>query len=530
MRQNTLLLIIVMITMFSCNPEKQVAFEALDSSGEQYRPAIHFTPEANWMNDPNGMVYYEDEYHLFYQYYPDSNVWGPMHWGHAVSEDMVSWERLPIALYPDSIGDIFSGSAVIDWKNTTGFQTGEHPPMVAIFTQHLMEGEKAGRVDYQSQGIAYSLDKGRTWTVYDGNPVIPNPGIKDFRDPKVIWHEENQEWVMAFAAGDRIKFYTSPNLIDWQFESDFGMEEGDHGGVWECPDIFKLKVEGEDREKWVLLVSINPGAPNGGSGTQYFVGDFDGKTFTNNQDPEHTSWLDYGRDNYAGVTWSDIPEEDGRRLFIGWMSNWNYGQVVPTETWRSAMTLPRSLHLKRNNETGVYRVDSRPVKELEVLEVEIIQMDDIAKIDQNEIFSIAKGDGQLFKHPYKVKVTFDLTKSSSTDFGIRLDNPETGDIYKLGFKDGRLYSDRTKSGLVDFEERFAKEIHYALARNISDDDKVELEVFFDRSSVEIFVNNGESVMTELYFPQNGYTRGHIFSSEGEVTINGFTTTSLKPIW
>ena len=522
------LLLLFALTLISCSKEQPALVFELQE--EQYRPQIHFTPEANWMNDPNGMVYYEDEYHLFYQYHPDSTVWGPMHWGHAVSKDMVTWERLPIALYPDSLGDIFSGSAVIDWKNTTGFQNGEHPPMVAIFTQHLMEGERSGRIDFQTQGIAYSLDKGRTWTVYDGNPVIPNPGIKDFRDPKVIWHEESEKWVMVFAAGDCIKFYTSPNLIDWQFESDYGMEEGAHGGVWECPDIFKLRIEGEDREKWVLLVSINPGAPNGGSGTQYFVGDFDGKTFTNSQYPERTSWLDYGRDNYAGVTWSDIPEEDGRRLFIGWMSNWDYAQVVPTEEWRSAMTLPRSLHLKRNDQTGVYSVESRPVKELESLESDKIEMKYNAKVGKNNVYRFDQRNDKQFQLPYKLEVTFDLSESSSKYFGVRLDNPETGDVYELGFKDGRLFSDRTKSGNTDFEERFAKEIHYTQTRNISDDQKVELEVFFDHSSVEIFVNNGEFSMTELYFPKQGYMRGLIFSKEGEVTFNGLTTTSLKSIW
>ncbi|NNF34850.1 MAG: glycoside hydrolase family 32 protein, partial [Saprospiraceae bacterium] len=208
---------------------------------EQYRPQFHFSPESNWMNDPNGMVYYEGEYHLFYQYYPDSNVWGPMHWGHAVSTDMVHWEHLPIALYPDSLGLIFSGSAVIDWNNTSGFGSESNPPMIAIFTHHLMEGEKAGRNDFQYQSIAYSLDKGRSWTKYEGNPVVPNPGIRDFRDPKVIWDEENTQWVMTFAAYDKVRFYTSKDMKEWEFTGTFGIDGDDR--LWECPDLFPMTVE-----------------------------------------------------------------------------------------------------------------------------------------------------------------------------------------------------------------------------------------------------------------------------------------------
>ena len=340
---------------------------------EQHRPQYHFSPPEQWMNDPNGMVFYEGEYHLFYQHYPDSNVWGPMHWGHAISTDMLNWEHLPIALYPDELGYIFSGSAVVDWKNTSGFGDGTTPPLIAIYTYHEPEkAREADRTDFQYQGIAYSLDKGRTWTKYEGNPVLDNPGIRDFRDPKVMWHEESQKWIMTLAVKDHISFYSSPDLKAWTFESDFGADVGGHGGVWECPDLFLLPVTGTDEEKWVLLVSINPGGPAGGSATQYFIGDFDGSTFsldstfatdvTPVNGEERSVWIDYGADNYAGVTWSDIPEHDGRRLFIGWMSNWAYSQVVPTTVWRSAMTLPREMRLEKR--AGSYRISSKPVKEL----------------------------------------------------------------------------------------------------------------------------------------------------------------------
>jgi fructan beta-fructosidase len=258
------------------------------------------------MNDPNGMVYYKGEYHLFYQHYPEKSVWGPMHWGHAISTDLVHWEHMPIAIYPDSLGYIFSGSAVADYNNTSGLGTKENPPLVAFFTYHDMKAEKEGRfTEIESQAIAYSLDKGRTWTKYKGNPVVKNPGIRDFRDPKVIWHNDSKQWIMSIASGQVIKFYSSPNCLDWTYLSEFGEGRGEHGGVWECPDLFPLQVKGSNETKWVLIVNINPGGPAGGSATQYFVGDFNGKEFISAQ--SKTQWMDYGKDNYAGVTWSNAP-------------------------------------------------------------------------------------------------------------------------------------------------------------------------------------------------------------------------------
>ncbi|WP_374960300.1 glycoside hydrolase family 32 protein, partial [Gilvibacter sp.] len=324
----------------------ELASEFTSKYDEPYRLQYHFSPPAKWMNDPNGLVYNDGVYHLFYQYYPDDIVWGPMHWGHATSTDMVHWEHKPIALYPDEHGLIFSGSAVVDHNNTSGFGKDGVAPLVAIFTYHLMEGEQAGRTDYQTQGIAYSLDNGDTWTKYEGNPVIGNDGIKDFRDPKVFWDKNTEQWVMVLVAGDHAKFYRSANLKDWQHMSDFGKDQGAHGGVWECPDLFKLRIQGSYDARWVLLISINPGAPNGGSGTQYFIGDWDGETFTTTQ--EEPLWIDYGTDNYAGVTYNNEPNQE--RLFIGWMSNWNYARNTPTEVWRSSMTLPRRLQLKEFKE------------------------------------------------------------------------------------------------------------------------------------------------------------------------------------
>jgi len=527
MKNHILLSLIFAVMLCSCEQGSEESnLENLPSfAQEAFRPQIHFSPKENWMNDPNGMVYYDGEYHLFYQYYPDSTVWGPMHWGHAISTDMVHWEELPIALYPDELGYIFSGSAVIDWNNTSGLQDGEHPPMIAIFTHHnIKEEREEGNNTFQYQSIAYSNDKGRTWAMYEGNPVVPNPGIRDFRDPKVSWHEATGKWVMIFAAADRVRLYSSPNLIDWDFESEFGADLGAHGGVWECPDLFPLQVEGTDDTKWVMLVSINPGGPNGGSATQYFVGDFDGKTFTTAQND--TKWLDYGRDNYAGVTWSDIPKEDGRRLFIGWMSNWDYAQVVPTESWRSAMTLPRSLHLLGGDE---FIVASRPVKELEALEDKQVNLLDTTQ-ETETAFLLTEGSGMKLGIPYKIDLQIDLDQTTAKEFKITLDNPTNGDEYFLNFSSTELTSDRGKTGKTDFGEKFAQTVHKADISRQMAGSSLQIEVYVDASSMEVFLNNGELVMTEVLFPTEGFDRAFITPADGKLKIESFSSTELKSIW
>ncbi|MEQ8242851.1 glycoside hydrolase family 32 protein [Fulvivirga sp.] len=497
----------------ACAPKKeeQVVVEVENTAyyGEQHRLQFHFSPEAHWMNDPNGMFYYEGEYHLFYQYYPDSTVWGPMHWGHAVSTDMVIWEHLPVALYPDDLGYIFSGSVVVDKNNTSGLGTAENPPLVAIFTYHQPEMEKAGKIDYQYQGIAYSTDKGRTWTKYENNPVLPNPGIKDFRDPKVFWYEEGQKWVMSLAVLDHITFYSSPDLKSWTKESDFGFELGGHGGVWECPDLIRMG------DKWVLLVSINPGGPNGGSATQYFIGDFDGKTFTP-QDQE-TRWIDMGRDNYAGVTWSNVPEEDGRILFLGWMSNWNYAQVVPTEKWRSAMTVARTFELKAME--GKHILASYPVKELEKLRGESIAVN-------------ASGSSMdLMKDGYQL-ADMDLTITSEGealgDFELQLYNDQN-DTLKFGYsaERGAFYINRDTAGNNDFSEEFNGD---QLAPYDLDAKEMPLRVLMDVGSVEIFVNGGELVMTSLYFPESPFTNARLVTKNPQPIKAEGNIYKLKGIW
>lgn len=532
MKSHCLLLVWVSVLMalVACG-QKPVKTPAPGSDyREPHRPQFHFSPAAQWMNDPNGMVFYEGEYHLFYQYYPGANVWGPMHWAHAISTDLVHWEHLPIALFPDSLGYIFSGSAVIDWKNTSGFGKNGQPPMVAIFTYHNMDREKANRKDVETQAIAYSNDRGRTWTKYSKNPVINNPEKdRDFRDPKVVWDEGSRQWVMVLAVGDHAEFWGSPNLKDWTFLSDFGHQFGSHGGVWECPDLFPITVEGSTEQKWVLLLNINPGHPNGGSGTQYFVGEFDGKAFNLDESfaktvPKGTGqWFDYGKDNYAGVTWSDVPKSDGRRLLIGWMSNWEYALKVPTVAWRSANTLPRSLHLHKT--PGGYRLHTKPVAELRQLRAKTVPL---PGVDITGAFDLEPKTGFSFSTA-ELELEFDVDKSTAARWGIELRNNK-GETYRIGFEkaQNRFFSDRTNTGERGFSETFADKIHYA--PRLVNDKTMRLHLFLDHASAEMFADDGAVSMTEIFFPTEPFTNARIFGEGGNVRLSSGKVSQLKRIW
>jgi fructan beta-fructosidase len=522
--KSLLMLVLCGIILASCgsgrNNKHLDANQELAGYMEKYRPQFHFSPETGWMNDPNGMVFYAGEYHLFYQYYPDSTVWGPMHWGHAVSTDMVHWTHLPIALYPDSLGYIFSGSAVVDADNTSGFGTENIPPMVAVFTYHNSELEKTGSVAFQSQGIAWSIDKGRTWTKYSGNPVLPNPGKKDFRDPKVFWHNETGRWIMILAVQDRVNLYSSADLKSWSFESEFGSDAGAHGGVWECPDLFPLKVEGSADTKWVMLVSINPGGPNGGSATQYFTGKFVGKKFI--PDENGVKWMDWGTDNYAGVTWSDIPETDDRRLFLGWMSNWNYATVVPTTVWRSAMTVPRELAL--TYEKGKYYLSSRPVSELTILrkESKSIIPEEVSNSSDADLIIEDQGLNQS-----EIEFELKIPEGYNDSLGIILEN-NIGENTIIGYSvpGKHIFIDRTKSGNTSFSERFAgvATAPYESGRTL------KMHLFIDASSVELFVDNGKLVMTSLFFPAESYTKLRFFSKSPKSYPEIVRYYKLENIW
>ena len=505
--KNAFFYLLVILILVSCKVEnKRLQYT------EQHRPQFHFSPPEKWMNDPNGLVYFEGEYHLFYQFYPDSTVWGPMHWGHAVSKDLVHWENLPVALYPDSLGYIFSGSAVIDWKNTSGLQTGKNPPMIAIFTQHSEERIKEGRIDFQNQSIAYSNDKGRTFLKYSSNPVLLNHWERDFRDPKVSWNASLQKWIMVLAVGQKVEFYSSANLIKWDYLSDFGRDAGAHGGVWECPDLFQIKAG--DKEKYILIVNINPGAPNGGSGVQYFVGNFDGKNFINDNPKETTLWLDYGPDDYAGVTFSDVPVEDGRRIIIGWMSNWAYATKVPTVKWRSAMTIPRVLELA-DTKSGL-RLSSTPVKELE-------------KIRKSKADHILSADS-----PFKISglneiiLDTDMSEGTADEFGLVFSN-NLGEKLIIGYlkQSNQFYIDRTGSGKTSFTQNFSG-IH--IAPRAETGNNIKMHMYLDNSSLEMFADGDIISMTDIFFPNSNFDHLTSFQKNGKLKSQTCVIYELSSVW
>ena len=522
---NKIIFFSLLIGFFTCNSiigqtinfsifsnEKLIA----DSSKiykEPFRPQFHFSPEKKWMNDPNGMVFYKGIYHLFYQYYPEDIVWGPMHWGHATSTDLIHWKHKKIALFPDKLGYIFSGSAVVDINNTSGLGTLKNPPMVAIFTYHDMEIEKSGGINIQSQALAYSLDDGENWIKYEGNPIIENKKLKDFRDPKVFWNSETKIWNMALVAGDHAQFYTSEDLIHWKKESEFGKEIGAHGGVWECPDLFKIKVEHSNKEKWVLLISINPGAPNGGSGTQYFVGNFDGKSFKTNQ--KEPKWIDYGTDNYAGVTYTNTP--DNKRIFIGWMSNWDYSRKTPTTHWRSAMTLPRELSLVEVK--GDYVLKSKVINQIKS---QVIPQFSKEKITLNP--------------EQKMELDYEILNQSEIKFKAKSKNIKlvfsnvVNDSLVINYNaKSKIFSiDRRHSGIVSFEESFSNKIHNAEVKNLVSK-SIDFRIFLDWSSIEIFLDEGIYSFTEQIFPTQPYTKLSVQSDESQ-EISNLEINKIKGIW
>lgn len=450
--------------------------DAQQKSDELHRPLFHFTPREHWMNDPNGMIYYNGTYHLFYQYHPYSSVWGPMHWGHATSKDLLKWDHRPIALYPDKNGMIFSGSAVWDKNNTSSLGTSGKGPLVAIFTYHNDSLAKSGSRVFQSQGIAYSNDDGTTWTKYQGNPVLGNPGINDFRDPKVFWHEDSKKWIMALAVFDRVHFYGSNNLKTWEKLSEFGLGYGVKNVLWECPDLFSLEYKG--KTIWVLLSNINPGGPNKGSSTQYFVGSFDGKTFQPYD--QEIRWADFGPDEYAGVTWSNTGD---RRIFTGWMSNWLYAQVVPTEKWRSALTVARELSIKEVG--GKFYLSSLPVKEL----------------NKYKGSNVPVQQGSI---SYDGTALIEVSTIAANDFSFRISN-NNGEYIEVGFEknENRFYIDRTQSGKTDFHKEFAQK---SVANRISTANTINLKLLLDQTSVELFGDDGLNVMSSIFFPSSTFNK------------------------
>ena len=451
---------------------------------KQYRPTYHFSPDWGWMNDPNGMVYKEGEWHLFFQYNPYGSFWGNMTWGHAVSKDLVHWEQLDNAIVPDSLGDIFSGSAIVDKENAAGFGK---DAIVAMYTS-------AGA--NQTQSIAYSLDGGRTFTKYAGNPVIVGD-VPDFRDPKLFWDDQTRQWKVILAAGQEVQFYSSDNLKDWTYDSSFGLSYGNHNGVWECPDLIRLPFEGKD--KYVLLLNINPGGPYGGSATQYFVGSYDGKTFKCDDLPTVTRWMDYGKDHYATVTWSNAPQ--GRTVAIAWMSNWQYANAVPTQQFRSSNSVPRDLSLVRKGKDVVLR--SMPSPEVDALRGTPRQI------------ALSTAPAELFEAPqkaYELVIRFSLAKKDGATFVL---SNEAGEQVVLTYEsETQSFSmDRRGSGNVKFSKSFPA-VTTAPARVGG---KMELRLLVDSASIEAF---GEDfAMTNLVFPSTPYNTLRMYgNTKADVTL------------
>jgi sucrose-6-phosphate hydrolase SacC (GH32 family) len=668
---------VIVLALNFCFTVSQAATNPPGYYSEPYRPQYHFTPEKNWMNDPNGLVFYEGEYHLFYQYNPFGDKWGHMSWAHAVSPNMVHWQHLPLALAEEDGVMIFSGSAVVDWHNSSGFGKDGKPPLVAIYT-----GCRANSDGTQFECIAFSNDKGRTWTKYSGNPVIDRHS-KDFRDPKVQWFEPTKSWVMtvSLSAEHQVCFYGSDNLKDWKLLSQFG-PAGATAGVWECPDLFELPLEGTHEKRWALAVNMNPGSIAGGSGGQYFIGQFDGTKFTadpgsimkptpefvpegrvladfegkdygdwkttgeafgpgpaqgrlGDQNPvdgylghglvnsyyhgdattgtltspefeitqpflnfligggsqketrmdllvagkvvrtatgsdaerlawsswdvreflnqkaalqivdnatggwghinvdqimladaparpasEAALWFDYGKDYYAAVSWSDIPKSDGRRLWIGWMNNWQYGGDEPTSPWRSAMSIPRQPGLRRTAE-GI-RLVQKPVREMEQLR------------DRHFTFKggdLAAANAWLAKKQIagqQLELVVELAPQTAGVQGVKvLKGAKEETVIGVDRDRGQVFVDRTRSGNVNFNPQFSG-VHVAPLPGIAG--QVKLHIFVDASSVEVFVNDGERMFTDLVFPSADSRGVEFFQSENGANISSVQVWTLKSVW
>ncbi|TWU40564.1 glycoside hydrolase family 32 protein [Novipirellula artificiosorum] len=464
---------------------------------EPFRPGFHFTPELNWMNDPNGLTYFGGEYHLFYQHNPLGNVWGHMSWGHAVSKDMFHWEHLPIAMYEENGVMVYSGSCIIDHNNTSGFGTGDEPPMIAIYTGHSDERE--------TQDIAYSNDRGRTWTKYGENPVI-DLGKKDFRDPKVFWHPPSQKWcmVVSLAREKRLQFYASPDLKNWSLLSEFGPAGVRSKSNWECPDLFELPIENEPgHTRWVLEADMGNGAVAGGSGGEYFTGMFDGQTFR--ADSTDSKWVDYGRDFYAPVTYSNLPRDDGRRVWVGWMNNWSTA-LNPTYPWRSAMSVPRELSLRRIGDQ--LRLCQRPVASIESLRKEPMLISNM---------EIEDGDTTLSARGQQLDLMLVIDPGTARRFGVRVlkgDHEQTEIGYDMATES--LSVDRTQSGNVKFHQDFSGK--HAGPLGLDPNGQVRLRLLVDRCSVEVFGGEGETVLTDLIFPSASSDRIELFAEGGRATV------------
>ena len=479
------------------------------SNREKYRPLFHHTPSYGWMNDPNGMFYKDGVWHLYYQHNPYGSKWQNLSWGHSTSTDLINWKPEPEAIEPNGLGLVFSGSCVVDSAGTAGF--GKNA-VIALYTSADVS---------QTQSLAWSTDDGTTFNIYPGNPILTMES--EARDPNMFWHTPTQQWVMllAHALDHEMLIFTSPDLKNWTLRSSFGKGLGCQDGVWECPDLFELPVPGTDKKKWVLLCNINPGGPFGGSATQYFTGDFDGKTFTPDTDAEGkvpTKWLDYGKDNYATVSWSDAP--DGRRTVIGWMSNWQYAAEAPTLQYRSANTLPREMGLFSGADGQLY-LSSAPSPELLAMRAKPVTSASHMSIgNKPRTFALpAANDGIC-------EITLDIDPAKSSEVALTIGNKANESITVTYDAAARTISfDRRNSGLTDFSKDFPA---VTTAPLFTAGRTVSLRIYVDRSSVELFADDGRSVMTNTVFPTSPYTTLSLSSTGGKAEIRNLKIYPLTP--
>lgn len=478
--------------------------DTFDSTNkEKFRPAFHHTPEWGWMNDPNGMFYKDGVWHLYFQHNPYGSKWQNMTWGHSTSTDLINWQQQPEAIEPNALGTVFSGSCALDTDNTAGFGK---DVVVGLYTS----ADAA-----QTQSLVWSTDNGETFTFYPGNPVIALES--EARDPNMFWDEAAKQWVMvlAHALDHEMLVFTSPDMKEWTLQSSFGKGIGCQDGVWECPDLFKLPIG--DKEKWVLICNINPGGPFGGSATQYFIGDFDGKTFTADKDAEGkipTKWMDYGKDNYATVSWSDAP--DNRRTVIGWMSNWQYAPEVPTMQFRSANTLPREMELFTGSDGETY-LASVPSPELLALR---------DKLKTNVKSKTVRKKAAAFVLPTENDGICEILMNIYTDSNatLTLSNP-AGEKVEMVYdaKAHTLSFDRRNSGITDFSQDFPA---VTVSPTFSDKQEISLRIFIDKASIEVFGDNGNFVMTNLVFPNQPYSSLSV-KADGKAKISDLKIYSLK---
>ncbi len=508
---------------------------AQDSYNQPWRPQYHFTPSHNFMNDPNGMVFYQGEYHLFYQYNPQGQVWGHMSWGHAVSTDMVHWKHLPLAIPEDPNYMIYSGSAVVDWNDSSGLCRNpdpaqrDHSCLIAIYA--------AAYKNRQKQHIAYSNDRGRTWTNYKGNPVI-DVDAEDFRDPKVFWYEPQKKWVLVAVLADQRKalFFSSTDLKHWTKLSEFG-PAGDDSGQWECPDLVELPIEGTSEQRWVLIINRNPGAPAGGTGVRYLIGDFDGTQFVEKESAGKKLWADYGKDFYATNSFNDMPKGDERRIWMGWTSNWLYAKDEPTVLWRGAQSVPRALTLRwvntptpspkdgdkggapRSSGSTELLMVQTPVRELQSLRGKAYFVKSASFAAANQKLSAVQCE--------TCEIEAEVETGGASEFGFRLRKGAASEtVVGVTTATNTLFVDRTKSGNVSFSKDFPGRF----STTLSTTKRVKLHIFVDRSSVEVFANDGEKVMTDRIYPPPGSTGIEIYATGGGGQVVSVTVWPLASIW